>query len=264
MSELPNVFDGPIDSFLIKGVGRSIVAEHFGPDKIVSREQFSEALSGLNLIEKDGTLLRYEDILEWHRGGAETYIATGRVISAIGGERLERTFLAKAIVTSPSDPETTANNWAKRLELLSRVGVNRPMLYSNHRACLYQEYIPDHFSEVWKRSNDVERTNYTFELAKIYAALDACGFRPISYNFHDLMFQRSAIYLVDVGQDLGDWDFDNPHNRGMLALRTIEYFPFAYSRQLMLTYQEHFERVREMIVDLLPPFGVPPQAENSR
>jgi|GEM_PF-6031915 len=183
------------------------------------------------------------------RGGSETYIATARLSYRLFEIVKNRDVLAKAVVTFPSPPDVTAVRWCEKAEILSRIGVNHPEIYSNFNATLYQEFLSSRLLDVWPISSDFEKYDFACDLAKLYAALDAAGFQPISYIFHDLMLRRRTICIVDLGEDLGDWDFKSPHNNGYEAFRKSSYFISENEPDLRELYETHFWRVREIIAD---------------
>lgn len=236
-------------NFLEKGIGLSIIKDIKGKTSEGNFQDLETSLIKLNLLEKDGQLKQYEDILPWERGGAETYIATGKIYYSLYGENKIREFIAKAVVTFPMKPEDASNYWIEKFNLFSALGIKHPIIYSSYKAVLYQELLKEKLKDVWDGLNEFDKYNYSCEVLKIISALDACGYKPISYSLNDLMLKNGSVCVVDVGEDLGNFDLKSPNNFGYEAFCSGKFYIETYSKEFNELYTKHFDFFRNIIKD---------------
>ena len=144
-------------------------------------------------------LVAFVEVQEWHRSGAETYLAAASAqVRLPHGPVTSREFVAKAIVSWTPDLARRAEEMTRRYRVLADCGVRVPRLFAVRDAVIYQEFIPHHVTcEAVAGSEPLLR-----EVCMIAAALDALGAQPTDF-LRDLMCTSTEVYYVDVGEDLG-------------------------------------------------------------
>jgi hypothetical protein len=229
---------------ITQGIAHSIVQDVLSESPEVNAETLATAFRELGIVNETETIIGYEDIHPWIRGGAETYIATGEVKLDNNGGNIRRRFIAKAVVTFPTPPEMAAEEWRRRFKLLTILGVPSPKLYAVHKAVLYQEFLPETLAEAWARADNRLKFELSMQLVAIAAACDACGFHPISYRFDDFRLRNDLLCIVDVGEDLGPWDFTSRESRGFEEWSRSDYIVVDRLDELQQTYRTRFEDTR--------------------
>jgi len=164
-------------------------------------EGLRKSLEKIGIIKENEQIISYQEISSWERGGSEIYIAVAKVIiENIRGKKEERKFIAKAIVKM--FPEIVEKVWLKRIEILKKIGIKTPHLYSIHNCVFYQEYVPYNAKEIIDKAYGEKRKDIISKLAYIAARLDISGFRPLDF-IRDLRSDGKEFYYCDVGEDLG-------------------------------------------------------------
>jgi hypothetical protein len=235
-----------VGKLLDNGIGYSMIRDVGGTISNSVAENLELALRKLNLLSDTEYIISYEDEIEWKLGGAETYIAIGHL--RVETEELlnSRRFIAKAVVTFPTKPEDSLSQWLKRFDLLSFLGVACPHIYSAHKAVLYQEFLDSTLEDAWETANLGERIYLSCQIVRIAAVLDACGFHTVGY-LQDLRMRSDTICIVDVGEDIGPWNFSRPVD---VALSQWSSSIYAISNSLIsfeAEYQETFSQTRKLI-----------------
>jgi len=231
---------------LENGISYSIICDTVRESKASVEERLEFALRFLSLLSGDEIMVAYEDILPWRTGGAETYIATGQLTIGTPQELQQRCFIAKAVVTFPTRPTDAIKTWLERYALLTALGVRCPHLYAVHRGVLYQESLKHSLALAWQDAGMEEKINLSFQLAATAGVFDACGFRPIAFG-NDMMVHNNILYIVDVGEDLGSWNFSSPTPRAYKIWRASQYVMEGYVRALDLAYQHSFQQARQRV-----------------
>ena len=158
-------------------------------------ERLEDALLQCQIRQITQEVLAFQDVTEWHRGGAESYIADSTVLFADGREHH---VLAKALVASGPFIDNMLDSWTKRRTLLEMIGVRVPRLYCVREGVFFEEFIDEPFL------GDVPLLDsYRNQLASIAAKLDAWGFNTLCFTA-DLRIKNTNLYYVDFGFDLGD------------------------------------------------------------
>jgi hypothetical protein len=175
----------------------------YDEETFASLEEVLRKIQVLGFHEK---LLDYEELFDWRRGGAETYVAAAELVIEQDTDSIKRRkFMAKAIVSMGMPPEVRIKNWMGRYELLKRHGVKVPNIYSHFRGVFYQEYIELSIDEYLSHigSSSHKRAFFKDNLITIAMILDNLRFYSIAF-IGDLRFDCNGnCYIVDVGEDLG-------------------------------------------------------------
>lgn len=232
-------------SLLDEGVGLTIVQDAGGTTGNTC-DRLERALKSLNIVSPHEQLITYKDIEAWRQGGAETYVAVGEIVAQADEVSNTRRFIAKAVTTFPTRPERAMAIWEKRINLLTRLGVPMPFLYSTRQGVLYQEFLPQSLDGAWANADARQREAWSIELGAMAGVLDACGFQPIAFE-HDLRIKNNKLFLVDVGSDIGSENLSSP---GPITYGLLERSRHLSPQDLRAAEDEYtrtFERVRETI-----------------
>lgn len=134
------------------------------------------------------------DVGDWHRGGAETYVARGRV-HLTNGDVLE--VIGKAFVGFGLSPTDQQERWEKRRQAIAEGGVPVPRVYAQYSAMLIEEYIPDEMPAPSRISPAI-----AYQIGQIAHVLDKKGFFPVAL-LGDLRMKLGVVKMIDFGSDLG-------------------------------------------------------------
>ncbi len=144
------------------------------------------------IINAEQKLVSYKDVLQWYRGGAETYIASFEIEIIVDSNILQKDIILKALVTLT--PEISLKNWEKRRKILS--DNNIPVsnwYYWGDGLILEEKYF--HFKP------DLDHLS---KLLLIAVALDKLGFSTLHFTSALMVNVKNEIVFVDFGFDLGD------------------------------------------------------------
>jgi hypothetical protein len=157
-------------------------------------ENLGAVFQRLGIIGPSEIISEYTDRDEWHRGGAETYVASGmyRAATRVGG------LIAKALVGISPPIAQQVRHWTERRQLLAAAGVPVPELYWAGNGLLLERFIDKDLRPI---SHDTD-FRIVVQLASIAAALDGLGFVPIAF-LRDLREADELVYFIDFGSDLG-------------------------------------------------------------
>lgn len=159
-----------------------------------------EALCRLGILEERSPAPEIEEVQDWTRGGAETFIYRFRVMHQSG---CVHDVLLKAIVafSTARSLSELGGEWLERRRLMEREGMRTPHLYFAGRALIVEEFVPTELASVLKqRRGDVARL--VDQVMRYAAILDKHGFCPLS-PFHSLRTDGRDVFVVDFGQDMG-------------------------------------------------------------
>ncbi len=158
-----------------------------------------KALWRLGVIGEPSPDVIIEEVQDWTRGGAETYIYRFRVVQ----RATVHDVLLKAIVGFSMARSLTeiADDWVVRRQLLNRQGIRTPTLYCAGRALLMEQFVPYNLAD-FLRETSVTTSHLNNQVIHLAAVLDKLGFCPISL-FHSLRTDGADVFAVDFGQDLG-------------------------------------------------------------
>jgi hypothetical protein len=153
------------------------------------------------VIQDSESLVGLRDKSEWHRGGAQTFIADSVVIvagdSGVQDPGHERQVIAKALISFGSPPGMLMASWLERRETLAALGIPVPQLFGAVSGTIFEEFIEDDLSP-----KSFLTPGMAEELGRIAAVLDAAGFATLSF-LADLRRRGTTLYYVDFGADLG-------------------------------------------------------------
>jgi hypothetical protein len=168
-----------------------------------SEKCIEESLNRLGLLKTDEKLISYEDDLEWRRGGAETYISTGKFQT---DKARSIHFIAKSYITMGMKPSERCQILLDRRKQISQIGIKTPELYGYDKGTIYEEFIPYSVDEEIDKLND----QGIKEVIKIGALLDKLGYQCLQFS-SDLRFSKdgSEVYYTDFGSDLGEPNVKN-------------------------------------------------------
>ena len=166
---------------------------------LVNATSVREAIWRLGVISEPSPEAVIEEVHDWTRGGAETFIYRFRVL--LPGTVHD--VLLKAIVafSTAKSLSEIGDEWVTRRQLLEHEGIRTPTLYYAGRALLVEQFIPQKLSEFLRRG-PIETTPLFDQVIQFAATLEKLGFRPISL-FHDLRTDGVDVFVVDFGEDLG-------------------------------------------------------------
>lgn len=109
-------------------------------------------------------------------------------------------FIAKCCIKSSSTK--VMQEWLRRRDAVTKVGVATPRLYASQGASLVEEFVPYTFSEAFTRGDKYVQRRLVDAFTHTHQLLAQAGFTPVS--LHDARSQGSNVVLVDFGSDLGD------------------------------------------------------------
>jgi hypothetical protein len=161
--------------------------------------EFARVETGLrltNILDADEQFIGYLDREPWHPGGAETYIADGEVF--VSGIETSRHVIAKALVSMGGALDARLASWLRRRELLSKIGIPVPRLYSAKDATIFEEFIDFPITAVKLIDEAI-----LDQVGEIGAHLDFNGFSTLSF-VSDLRIKNGQVLYVDFGFDLGE------------------------------------------------------------
>lgn len=166
---------------------------------LVKATSVREALWRLGVISEPSPEAVFEEVHDWTRGGAESFIYRFRVV--LPGTVHD--VLLKAIVafSTAKSLSEIGDEWVTRRRLLEFEGIRAPTLYYAGRALLVEQFIPEKLSDFLQRG-PTETTRLFDQVIQFAATLEKRGFCPISV-FHDLRTDGVDVFVVDFGQDLG-------------------------------------------------------------
>ena len=158
-----------------------------------------KALWRLGVIGEPSPDVILEEVQDWTRAGAETYIYRFRVVLGATAQDV----LLKAIVgfSLTQSLSGIAQDWVERRRLLDREGIRTPKLYCTGRALLMEQYVPYNLAD-FLRETPAAASRLDHQVIRLAAVLDRLGFCPISL-FHSLRTDGADVFAVDFGQDLG-------------------------------------------------------------
>lgn len=158
-----------------------------------------EALCRLGILEERSAAPRIEEVQDWTRGGAETFIYRFRVMCP----ECAHDVLLKAIVafSTARSLSELGGEWLERRRLMEREGIHTPRLYFAGRALVVEEFVAYELADVLgrKRGNTAHLVDQVMRYAAI---LEKHGFCPLS-PFHSLRTDGRDVFVVDFGQDMG-------------------------------------------------------------
>ncbi|MCX5708146.1 MAG: hypothetical protein NTY14_04110, partial [Candidatus Omnitrophica bacterium] len=163
-----------------------------------------QGLRGLKIIRENERLLLSEEVFDWRRGGAETFLASVRIVLENDkGQQYSRQFLAKAVIKM--FPDKVAQEWLKRKEILDRLGIKTQEVFAHQQGegVLYVSWLPFTGMEAFSAATGEHKTDLIKKLASIAARLDVAGFAARDF-LHDLVSDGDELYYMDFGSDLGE------------------------------------------------------------
>lgn len=159
----------------------------------------------LNLLFETEKFHNLDDILEWQRGGAETYITSGIIYYIDSHNSIrERRVLAKAYCGFSPYPEKKIELWQKRAYCLEQTRIPINKVYSSFQGVLFVEYLPWSLIDFLKSSRNTQKLEWAGSLLSDLAnKLDYLKVYPVML-LADLRTDGTKIYITDFGEDLGD------------------------------------------------------------
>lgn len=148
----------------------------------------------INTKWKCGLVLHVIDQRAWHRGGAETYVAFGKLILEDGSEL---DVVGKAFVGWGVPPQQQQKSWEDRRRMLISAGVAAPIAYMEYPAMTIEQFIPDELPKA-----DSIPIFLAFQLGQIARELYDRKHYPINL-LGDVRVNNGCVVLVDFGADLG-------------------------------------------------------------
>jgi hypothetical protein len=159
-------------------------------------------LRSIGILSEAQTLLSYEDISPWGRGGAETYIADFRVEFCSGLSVGVRHVIAKAAVRWGMPPDIVIEEWLRRQSRLEEFGARTAQTFAASEGTLYQEFILFPYAEWFDRADSHAREKSLVELMNLASRVDAAGFTPVEF-VDSVRTDGALLFVVDFGADLG-------------------------------------------------------------
>lgn len=184
-----------------KGVSSSICK--VGGRTEVNEQSLFLGLIQLNLLDERCSIIRFEDLSPWVRGGSETYIAECKLVFEKENVTSERHIIAKAIL-SMVDVDSRWNQYLRRIKRLNEYGVKTPLNFGYAEGVIYQEFIPFSFAEFYQSANPAVKDGLRQELRQMARLVDDAGFSTTGF-VHNIRTDGEKLYIVDFGSDLGDF-----------------------------------------------------------
>ena len=153
----------------------------------------------------DSRLISVRTVQGWQRLGAECYVIKVSVqLNAPSGTAKSLHIVGKAYVGFGLglDPAHRIRIWGQRLVDLNNAGVPVPCIYGLSGGVLLQECIPDALTESVEQDR-VAPDIIAAQLLDLAQRFDGLGVRPTCI-LRDLRCRGSRVYVVDVGEDLGE------------------------------------------------------------
>jgi hypothetical protein len=183
----------------------------------------------LGVISEPSPDVLIQEVQDWTRGGAETYVYRFRVVLGAAVQEV----LLKAIVACSLTKALTeiADEWVARRRLLDCHGIKTPKLYCAKRALVMERFIPHNLSDFLRKTSDPpnDLMNQVIHYAVV---LDELGFSPPA-PFHSLRTDGTDVFAVDYGRDLGPPTLVSRKDGRMLseAIRWLNRFGLAIDEE---------------------------------
>lgn len=171
-------------------------------------EEVEDWLKAKNIIPMASALIAYQDLTNWYRSGAESYLTKFRVKYSFINQIIEKQLVVKAAITL--NPGKSILIWKDRRRHLEVNGVRVSNWMWSGNGIIIEDYYP-----------------YSYKYAKIQELvfiaykLDVLGFS--TFNFlEDLRCGIDKLpYYTDFGFDLGDHSLERTHNAQNTLLKTF-------------------------------------------
>lgn len=177
-----------------------------------------KALITLGILKISDELISYRDNSEWRRGGAETYISDFEVTYGSKNDLVNIHVIAKAIVKLSHNIDCIASEWLQRQKRLDAYGVNTPHHFSYWKGIIFQKYIKYSFDEYFTSLDAVQQGQFGQSILKTAEYIDQAGFH-VTDLVNGLRTDGKDIFLVDFGEDLGHFDFEQRGTSATLLAR---------------------------------------------
>lgn len=180
-------------SLLPKGFSYEIIS------CVVKERRFEEIekwLRKYGVLSNEERLESYEDVTQWSRKGAESYVSDARIITS-NGRKVH--FIVKAIVGMLPIDERICE-LIERRKLLRSLGIPIPELFGINCGAVIEAFIPkDLLSQ-----RGVLPLIAKLKIARIAAILDCARFSVLNF-LSDLRCSEDLldVFYVDFGFDLG-------------------------------------------------------------
>ena len=172
------------------------------------------ALKAINVLRPDEKLTGFEEIYDWQRGGAETYVTAARYTASSSIGQREGGIISKAVLAFGPISERISD-MMKRRGILESAGVQTPAVYSTADGCIVEEYIEKSIGEAVKKGNPDE--TLLSGIVDVAVKLDKAGFRTTNF-IQDLRTDGEKVFYTDWGFDLGE-PSPEPSQTALLRLR---------------------------------------------
>src|SRR3989338_1959426 len=180
-------------SLLPKGVSYEIIS-------CVSKEkQFAKIekwLRKCGILSNEEGLESYEDVTQWSRKGAESYVSEAQIITT-DGKKVH--FIVKAIV-GILPINARINELIERRKLLQSFGISIPKLFGINSGAMIEAFIPN---DLLSQKGELPFKT-KLQVARIASILDFAGFSVLNF-LSDLRCSEDLfeVFYVDFGFDLG-------------------------------------------------------------
>lgn len=154
----------------------------------------ADLLRHINRQWAENEVVSFSDIGEWRRGGAETYVATGR-LNTEDGRTLD--VIGKAFVGTGLPPDRQQERWEERRQLLHASGIATPKVFATYPALTIEEFIDQPMPPAAELTPEL-----AFQAGQIAGILAEMGFWPIAM-LGDMRVSGGRVSYVDFGSDLG-------------------------------------------------------------
>ncbi|HEX8495371.1 MAG TPA: hypothetical protein VF658_21340 [Pyrinomonadaceae bacterium] len=171
----------------------------------ISFQNIGQGLVELRIIRDQSHLVNYRDLHSWHRGGGETYVSDFSIDFVDENDDVQTLHILGKAIICLTNVEHRWKQWEKRSNILIAHGVNVPNNFSYWRGVVFQQYIPFDFCSYFATRSAAERSLLADKLIDFAIKIDKAGFYVTGF-MHNLRTDGNDIYIVDVGEDLGDPD----------------------------------------------------------
>jgi len=226
----------PSSELLLLPHGASFEAIHDLPET-GHLETIERWLLQAGVLQKGEQIKRYEDVNQWSRGGAETYISEARIETLCG--RKEHCILKAYVGMSPIS--SRIDELVERRNNLVNLGIPTPRLFGVYKGTVYEEYIPHNLLTV----KDALPLSTKLKIVQTAQILDSAGYQPLDF-LSDLRCSACflQIYYVDYGFDLGQ---SNATSHSTIALQQVQkVFSLDKDYNLMIKDSLYTQKTRKI------------------
>jgi len=157
------------------------------------------ALISAKLLEIHDELVEIQEIENWRRGGAETYVYTFQLIYRVANPKK---LIAKAMVAwQAALPAEQQARWQYKMNDFTALGLKVPQCFLSGKSLIIEEFIEHDIRSYYQQTELKEE--FVSAVTEYGLIVINSGFAPVNI-IGNLRTDGKQIYWIDFGTDLGD------------------------------------------------------------